>query len=147
MLNKLKALFAPDDPQAEPLSPTLAGAALMFEVAWADHDVGDQEIEHIAALVGEIFELEQAAVAEILKETRDLHDESVGVYAFTRAINEALDPEQKYQIVRALWQIAFADATLDRFEEHMIRRIAELLYVPHTRFIEAKLAAKRGAAD
>ena len=142
MINKLEALFATPGSQSEEPSPALAGAALMFEVAWADHAVADAEIEKISILLKDLFELDHDQVKSLLQETRKLHDESVGVYPFTRAINEELDQDQKYQIVFALWQIALADNTLDRFEEHVIRRIAELLYVPHRKFIEAKLRAK-----
>ena len=142
MIEKLKELFASSEtPRAAP-EPALAGAALMFEVAWADHEVGEQEIERMAALLKDLFGLQDVQVEKLLDETRGLHDDSVGVYPFTRAINEELDQEQKFDIVHALWQIALADDTLDRFEEHTIRRIAELLYVPHDRFIEAKLLAK-----
>jgi uncharacterized tellurite resistance protein B-like protein len=41
-----------------------------------------------------------------------------------------------------LWQLAYADQTIDKFEEHLIRKLAELLHVPHKHFIQAKHSAK-----
>ena len=111
-------------------------------VAFARHDVADAEVEKISTLLKDLFGLDRPQIDALLLETHKLHDESVGVHPFTRAINEELNQDQKYQIVCALWQIALADSTLDRFEEHAIRRIADLLYVPHSKFIEAKLHAK-----
>lgn len=142
MIEKLKSLFGPTVIEEEAPSPALAGAALMFEVAWADHDVADAEVEQISALLKSLFGLNPESIEALIAKTRELHDESVGVYPFTRAINQELDQEQKFQIVCALWQIALTDNTLDRFEEHAIRRIAELLYVPHSKFIEAKQIAR-----
>jgi uncharacterized tellurite resistance protein B-like protein len=143
MIKKLRALFDVEDPSEAGPNPALAAAALMFEVAWADHDVHAAELAEIAGLLKDLFDLPEADVRALLDRTRGAHDESVGVYPFTRAINEELDQEQKFDIVCALWRIAAADSSVDRFEEHTIRRIADLLYVPHTRFIEAKLRATR----
>lgn len=46
-----------------------------------------------------------------------------------------------------MWLVAFADSEKHPLEEHLIRRIAGLLHVPHPDFIDAKLRArgKRGA--
>ena len=57
-------------------------------------------------------------------------------------MKNVLGESGKFEIMIALWQIALADKQIDRFEEHMIRRVAELIYVPHERFIEAKLTAR-----
>jgi len=37
-----------------------------------------------------------------------------------------------------MWQVAFADDNLDRYEEHLIRKVAELTYVSHQDFIRLK---------
>jgi len=42
----------------------------------------------------------------------------------------------------ALWRLALSDATIHELEEHVIRKLSELLYVPHGRFIAAKQAAR-----
>ena len=78
---------------------------------------------------------------DILRETKELHDASVGLHEFTRALNDNASQPQKKEIVGTLWQIAFADHQIDALEEHMIRRIADLLYVSHKDFIQAKLSS------
>jgi uncharacterized tellurite resistance protein B-like protein len=65
------------------------------------------------------------------------------MYRFTRIINDAWGEDAKYELVVKLWQLAYSDSNLHAFEEHTIRKIAELLYVSHGRFIEAKLTVKR----
>ena len=89
-----------------------------------------------------LFDLQAERVSEIVEATRANHDKSVGVYPFTRALNEQLDEDEKYAVLHAMWRIALADDQVDAFEEHTIRRIADLLYVPHAKFIEAKLSAR-----
>jgi uncharacterized tellurite resistance protein B-like protein len=65
------------------------------------------------------------------------------LYRFTRTLNDGWDEPSKYQLVVRLWELALVDNDLDTFEEHTIRKIAELLYLSHDRFIQAKLTAKR----
>jgi uncharacterized tellurite resistance protein B-like protein len=79
-----------------------------------------------------------------VEESRREHEQSVGLYSYTRTINAAWSEEQKFALVTALWRLAMANDELHRYEEHTIRKIAELLYLSHERFIEAKLRVKRG---
>ncbi len=146
MLTRLLDLFVNDPEEDATVDPALAAAALMFEVVWADHDVDDQELAQMCKALTNLFALDTKRVDEIVAETRRHHDESVGLYHFTRALNEQLDAEGKVAVLTALWQVAYADTHLDRFEEHMIRRISELLYVSHTDFITAKLSARDAAS-
>ena len=147
MLTRLLDLFVNDPEEDATIDPALAAAGLMFEVVWADHDVDDAEVAQMQSALSIIFDLDDARVAEIIAETRRHHEESVGLFHFTRALNDQLDAEDKIAVLAALWRVAYADAKLDRFEEHMIRRIAELLYVSHTDFITAKLAARDEAGQ
>ncbi|MEM7096996.1 MAG: TerB family tellurite resistance protein [Pseudomonadota bacterium] len=141
MLEKLKLLFKPEQPEEE-VEPTLAATALLFEVAWADHDISNAEIQTIRDTLKRHFRLDESTIDTLIEQTQDHHETSVGVFPYTRAINESLDQSQKVSIVRAMWEIAYADRSLDLFEEHTIRRIADLLYVSHSDFIAAKLAVK-----
>ena len=143
MLDKLLDLFREEDPNSGAgINHEAAAAALMFEVVWADHDIGETEMAVMATQLAELFALQPERVQALLAQATQDHEESVGLYPFTRALNDQLTADAKFEVVRALWQIAYADARIDRFEEHTIRRIAELLYVPHKQFIEAKHLAR-----
>tara|TARA_Y100001933_G_scaffold264650_1_gene331473 strand:- start:3912 stop:4385 length:474 start_codon:yes stop_codon:yes gene_type:complete len=141
LLDKLKA------PETAEESPdhllALAAAALLLEVAWADHDIADDELTLIETQLREQFGLTDSEVQALVAASREAHQDSVGVYGYTRTINEAFDEARKFELVTALWRLALADDGLHRYEEHTIRKIAELLYLSHSRFIEAKLRAKR----
>jgi uncharacterized tellurite resistance protein B-like protein len=141
LLDRLRGL---GEASAQPDDRLLAvsAATLLLEVAWADHDISDEEIASIESALASQFQLSETEVRSIVEDSRAEHDESVGVHAFTRALVEAFDEQQRFDLLTHLWRIAYSDATLDRFEEHTIRRISELLYVSHARFIEAKRLAR-----
>lgn len=140
LINRLKQPGQAQDPEH---LQALAAAALLLEVAWADHDIADDELELIERQLESQFGLAAEEVQELVAESKQAHEASVGVYGYTRTINEAFSEEQKFELVCALWRLALADDGLHRYEEHTIRKIAELLYLSHSRFIEAKLRAKR----
>ena len=143
LLSRLKEPLAKNEAEVAELLP-LAAAVLYLEVAWADHDIADEEMGLISRTLTEQFDLPPEELHIIVTESRAQHESSVGLYRFTRIINDAWDEEAKYQLVVKLWELALSDSELHSFEEHTIRKIAELLYVSHSRFIEAKLTVKRG---
>ena len=144
LLARLKEPLAKTEEEVTQLLP-LAAAVLYLEVAWADHDIADEEMDLIGRTLAEQFDLPADELEIIISESRAQHESSVGLYRFTRIINDAWDEESKYQLIVKLWELAYSDSVLHSFEEHTIRKIAELVYVSHSRFIEAKLKVKRGA--
>lgn len=122
----------------------LAAATLLIEVAWADHHISEAELGTVRSALTHQFDLTEAEVDEIIRESRSAHDESVGLQSFTRTLVEAWDEQRRFDLVVHLWRLALSDAELHRFEEHTIRKIADLLYLSHARFIEAKRRARAG---
>lgn len=120
-----------------------AAATLLMEVAWADHHISESELAAIREVISKQFTLDEETLDAIIAESRQHQDSSVGLQSFTRTITEAWDEQTRYQLVAAMWQLAGTDDGVHRFEEHMIRKIADLLYVSHSRFIEAKREAQK----
>ena len=143
LLAKLQAPLREDEQQP---SVELAAAVLLFEVAWADHDISDVELQTVREALIREFGIDAATVDELVAESRSQHEDSVGVHRFTRAIVEAWTSEQRFQLIVQLWRLAFCDARVDKYEDAAIRKIAELLYVSHREFISAKRTARRLAA-
>ena len=123
----------------------LSAATLLLEVAWADHDIAEAELAAVRRALVDQFGLDAAEADEVIAESRNRQEESVGMHAFTRTLVEAFDEQKRFELLTHLWRLAYSDAALDRFEEHTIRRISELLYVSHARFIEAKRLARSEA--
>lgn len=124
----------------------LATAALLVEMARADTQASAGERAHILELVAGHFAL-PAAEAEALLAAADARaDHAVSLHEFTRDLNARLTPADKARVIELLWRVAFADAELHRHEDHLVRKVADLLYVPHAEFIRLKLAVQGSLA-
>ena len=119
-----------------------AAAALMVEVMAVDHEWHELEIEKIEELLQTSLNLEteeaKTVVAEVLDAQKTQHD----LFQFTSAINQEYNPEQKFELLKCLWRVAYADGRVDAYEEHIIRRLADLIHMPHSQFIRAKVEAR-----
>ena len=145
LLTKLTALFS-GSKAASDVTPLrtleLACAALMFEVARSDFTIDDTEREAIRLLLAERFSLSEEDVAAVTEKAADNADRATCLFEFTRTINEVATVEQKRQLLTMMWSVALADDALSRYEEHVIRKVADLLYLPHNDFMLAKQLAR-----
>lgn len=141
MLKKLKELFSDFDNARTPSEHELhlAGAALLIEISKADYKRDAREQAAIINAIRATYHLDETALAELLAEAETASANAPSLYDFTRVINERCSEADKYALVRGLWQVAFADGNLDKYEDHMIRKIADLIYLPHSLYIRAKL--------
>ena len=119
----------------------VATAVLLYELMRADGDFSAEEQSAYEHILRTRFTLDDAQLTELLDLTKDKAAQAVDFSQFTRVINDTCTPEQRRGIIDGLWKIAYADDVLDPEEEHMIRRVADLLYVSHSQFIQSKLAA------
>jgi uncharacterized tellurite resistance protein B-like protein len=117
----------------------LATAALLMEVAAADDHIDADERRVIRRIIGDVYELTEEQAAVILHEAEQRADDLTSMFPFTRLLNDECSLEERIEIVRLLWEVAFVDGHIDAHEEHLVRRIADLLYVPHSQFIRGKL--------
>jgi len=119
----------------------LAIAALLLEMTHMDGEVWPEQRTAVEASVHEHFGLSGDEAAELLELAEEERSESTDYYQFTSLINGNYTPGQKVRLVELLWRIAYANESLHLYEEHMVRKIADLLHVPHSAFIAAKLNA------
>jgi len=116
----------------------IATAALLIEMMRMDESIhADEQVVVIAALRRK-FGLDDAACAEIIALAEAETHQAASYYEFTRLINEHFSSGQKIQVIEYLWEVAYADDRLDIHEEHLVRKLSELLHVPHREFIAAK---------
>lgn len=117
----------------------LALAVLLIEVAESDYKEVPEERAALLSVVKESFDLSDHEAEVLIALAKQEHDQSTDYFQFTRLINRNYTPEQKIQLIESLWVVAFADHELHRYEEHVIRRLADLIHVPHNEFIAARL--------
>jgi uncharacterized tellurite resistance protein B-like protein len=117
----------------------LAVAALLLEMTRADEQVSADECAALEDGIRDHFGLTDEDARELIVLADAERREATDYFQFTSLINTHYGPEQRVQIVEQLWRIAYADAALHHYEEHLVRKVAQLLHVPHGAFIAAKL--------
>ena len=121
----------------------LAAAALMYETAMADYDLGQEEQTLIQKLVSEQFELTKTEADELLTLAQSQVKDATDLHGFTRLINRNWTLEERTLLVDRMWQVVYADRRLDDHEVHLMRKIQRLLHIPHRDFVASKLRHKR----
>lgn len=119
----------------------LATAALMIEISLADDHIHAEERRVIKNLLSDNFKLEQDEINELIKLAEEEVDHAVSLYEFTRLLNDSLSMPEKINIIENLWRVAYADSVIDKYEEYYIRKVADLLYIAHSDYIQSKLKA------
>jgi uncharacterized tellurite resistance protein B-like protein len=117
----------------------VAAAVLLIEVARSDQNFADVERQTVLDSLQRKFSLSPAEAQEIVAlaeaESREAHD----LYQFTSQIDATFSLEKKLRLIEELWRAAYSDSVLHEHEEHLIRRVADLLHLSHSQFINAKL--------
>ena len=120
----------------------LATAVLMIDVARADHVFDESEFERVLRLVEQHFQLSPEEAAELVILASDKADDLVSVHEFTELLHEHLDENEKARIVGMLWDVAYADGQLDKYEDSLVLKISDLLYVSRPKVMRLKHDAK-----
>lgn len=120
----------------------LCCAVLMVEMLHVDDIIHDHETQKIRHALQQQFDLSDAETEELLALAHDEKNNLADYYQFTSLINQHYSQSQKIFLVQQLWHIAYADHHLDKHEEHLIRKLADLLHVPHRHFIQTKHRAE-----
>ncbi|MGI9204402.1 MAG: TerB family tellurite resistance protein [Woeseiaceae bacterium] len=116
----------------------LATAVLMVDVARADHTFDENEFDHILELTSEHFELNAEDTADLIVAAHERSKDAVSAYEFTKLLHDNLDEREKARIVSLLWQVAFADGELDKYENSFVLKISDLLHVSRARVMRLK---------
>lgn len=149
MLNQIKlffeqhlALSAPEDTTEEKLQ--LATVVLFLEMMYMDDKVEMKEQEVILSLIQQTFSVTADQATTLVELAEQQKKQATDYYQFTSLINKEYSQKEKVRLIESLWKIAFIDGVLDVHEEYLVRKIADLLHVPHTAFIMAKNRVNEG---
>jgi len=116
----------------------LATAALLIEMMYQDDQVNEKEIDAAKKALTEKFGLTDDEYHALFALAEEEVREAVDYHQFTSLIAREFTQAQKIKVVELLWSVAYADSHLDALEEHMVRKIADLIYVSHRDFMKTK---------
>lgn len=152
MLQAIRRFFdanigaAPGDSTSRSIhSIELATAALLVEVSRIDSETTPQEQAAVERAIRQKFGLSDTEAGELVRLADAELDQATDYFQFTSLVNRGFSAEQKQRVIELMWSVAYADSELSAHENHLMRKIADLLHVPHGDYIAAKMRAKEAA--
>ena len=151
MFSVLRSLFRQmlqdggDSSTVDTPSIQLAMACLLCEVANADYQEDPREETAKIHLLSHLLDLDEQSATALLQQAHQKSKASISLYEFTNQLR-ALSPNERFLLIEAMWQVAYADGVINPMEEAVIRQVADLIYVEHTEFIRAKLSAQKASS-
>lgn len=148
MLNKINAFFTElvedfqkttEQQKNTELSLEICCAVLLCEVMRADSAFTEEEQDALSVILTNQFNLTDIEVSDISEKAFELSENASDFYQFTSKINQYYSLDERIKIVTLLWKVA--DGELASIEEHIIRKIADLLHLRHNEYIATKIAA------
>lgn len=142
MIEKLKKFLTSHaqavTPEEQAHHLNLAAVSLLLEVVFADETLSDEEANLLPSMLAEALSLVPSEVEELVKEATEMQKNSTSLYEFTSEINQNCSVEQKQKLILSMWKLAYADGQLCQYEDQIIRRTADLLYLKHSELIQMR---------
>ena len=146
LLDALTGASIAESPEAQANALKLACAVLLIEVTRADATMDATEHQAILVALKRHLTLDSDEADHLLARAEPEAKGAYDYHRFTSVINNHFSQAQKIQVVESMWKVAYADGHLDANENHLISKVAGLLYVTHGEYIAAKLYAKEATA-
>jgi uncharacterized tellurite resistance protein B-like protein len=117
------------DSQDRDAAIRMATAVLMLDVARADHVFDETEFNRVLQLIEAHFDLSPEQAAQLVNSAGDPAEDIVSLHEFTDLLHAHLSDAEKAKVIALLWQIAYADGRLDKYEDSLVLKISDLLHV------------------
>ena len=140
MFKQLLDWFKEDQQNEEAPSntPNRAAAALLLEVAYSDNEFSDSERAALPKLLHQHTQLSTEECLNLIKVAEQDVDHALSLHQFTHYLNEQFTLQQKLDLCITLWKVALSDGHIDKYEDNLIRKIADLLHLRHSEFMQCK---------
>ena len=132
-----------EEEKEKPKNLKLIALCLVYEVANADNDIDVRERDLILEKIKESIDVSVLTEKEIFNVIQEESEKRVSFYDIINDINQNLDKKEKIDVLKMLWEIAYADKVLDVDEERIIRRSAEMLGIKPSIVLKTKEEFKK----
>ena len=132
MFEKLKKIFETNNSEINSVDDTLISylVSLFVEVSRVDYKIDEKEINFIIEILAKEFNFNLDLIKEKLNIVRT-SERLIGYHPITKYLNKNFDTNFKKKVVLGLWKIAFINNDLDKYEDHLVRKVSDLLYINH----------------
>ncbi len=139
LLQSLKNLLLPSaEPLPSGMDELTVILGLLVEAAMADQQLDELERATLLEwLAGRGIAREEAE--RLLHFALAEQQESTSLHPLTSWVARNLDRPQRLDLLRQLWRVVLADGKLDPWEEALMRKLADLIHMPHSAYIQTKL--------
>lgn len=120
----------------------LATAAVLLDTAYADESFSLAEEKNVVEYLRKNFNLAEDSALQLVEAAAELRSHTIDHWNLTHMIRKSASLEDRIEMVKAMWRIAYADDNLHQYEEYLVRKMADLLGLEHHVMIEAKLAVR-----
>jgi uncharacterized tellurite resistance protein B-like protein len=127
-----------EEKKEQPKNLKLIALCLVYEVANADNDIDIREKDLILEKIKESIDVSVLTEKEIFDVIQEESQKRVSFYDIINDINKNLDKKEKIDVLKMLWETAYADKVLDVDEERIIRRSAEMLGIKPSIVLQTK---------
>lgn len=118
----------------------IATCVILLEVAHYDFEFSSIEKETTKAILKNEFSIPEEIIEDLMKVAEERREDKVDLWEFTNVINQNFSKEEKLKIMEAAWKIIYSDEKLDKYEDHYVHVLADLLRLRHSDLIDAKLS-------
>lgn len=125
----------------------MAAVVLLVEVMMADHRIDDSEKRQLHRSTMEFLAINPEESVELIDQAIQQHDDLVSLYDLTRVINLHFGLDRKIELLAHMWRIAYSDQQWDKYEEYLIRKVADLLYISNKDFVHVRIQVQGEMSD
>ena len=125
----------------------LAATALLIEAAQADQDFSEDELAVVEASLLNHMNISREDIQMTIEMAKGKLDNSTCLYEITTVVNDNWSLREKIRLIESLWRVVLSDRYLDSHEQHLMRKLQNLLYIPHSEYIAAKMRVKNTVGD
>ncbi len=127
-----------DESVDEQTSLELAVTCLLIEMCEADQQTDPLELVAVTHALTTQYDLAPDLVIQLIEQARHRSHSEVSFHPYVNIVNELASQDEKREILLQMWRVAYADNALDKYEEHYLRRLADLLRLSHRVFMQTK---------
>jgi uncharacterized tellurite resistance protein B-like protein len=121
----------------------IATLALLLEMSQIDGEFTESERDSIVAILKKDYDVSDEEADTLIASAEGELKGSLDLWQFTSMINQNYTPAEKTEIIELVWRIAYTDGRLDKHEDFLVHKLADLLHLTHKKLIDAKVRVRK----